>query len=507
MGGLQEIWRARPSVLVAAAIITLCLLRIGLLVATPMELGPDESQYWRWAQQFDWGYYSKPPLIAWAIGSTTAIFGDQEWAVRLAAPIAHAIGAFFLFLLGRSMYDLRTGVWSAAIYFTMTGLWLSSTVISTDALLLPLWSVALWALWRLRTEPGVTPAILLGVATGGAMLAKYAALYFLLGAGLAALIDPDTRRALLSANGAIALFVLLLTLAPNLLWNAANDFATVGHTSDNANWENATFNPVEAFSFIIDQLAVFGPLTFVLLCLYAFKPLRVFSDTAHNRERWLLCFIVPALVIITFQAFVSRAHANWAASAYPAACVLVAGAALNAGHLRWLVVAIALNVAIGLGYVVLAISPATTDAIGADNAFKRVRGWEATTERFATLAAETGATAILYDEREPWHGVDYYGDKLDLPPIRLWRSLDHAQNFAEETSALKPGEDGRVIVALTRPQYRERIAADFTTFDEHGSLAIEIGPDRTRDFTLFIASGFNPLPRDDSYFERFPEAR
>src|SRR4051812_22989027 len=39
--------------------------RLVWLVVQPADLYPDEAQYWFWAQHPAFGYYSKPPLIAW----------------------------------------------------------------------------------------------------------------------------------------------------------------------------------------------------------------------------------------------------------------------------------------------------------------------------------------------------------------------------------------------------------------------------------------------------------
>ena len=36
-----------------------------------LNLYVDEAQYWTWAQALDWGYYSKPPVIAAIIAATT----------------------------------------------------------------------------------------------------------------------------------------------------------------------------------------------------------------------------------------------------------------------------------------------------------------------------------------------------------------------------------------------------------------------------------------------------
>ncbi len=63
-------WR---TVLVLAGALTA--LRLAALFLTPLELYPDEAQYWLWSRTLDWGYVSKPPMIAWLIAATTRIGG------------------------------------------------------------------------------------------------------------------------------------------------------------------------------------------------------------------------------------------------------------------------------------------------------------------------------------------------------------------------------------------------------------------------------------------------
>src|SRR6185312_9719193 len=99
-------------------------------------------------------YYSKPPLIAWLIALTTAVFGDSEFAIRLSAPLLHAIAAGFVYAIGARLYDGRVGFWAALTYLTAPGVSLSAYVISTDAVLLPCWAAALYAFIRARGSGG-----------------------------------------------------------------------------------------------------------------------------------------------------------------------------------------------------------------------------------------------------------------------------------------------------------------------------------------------------------------
>src|SRR5215212_5096768 len=79
-----------------AAVAAITAARLVWLAVSQTDLYPDEAQYWFWAQHPAFGYYSKPPLIAWLIALTTGMFGDGEFAVRLSAPLLHAVAAGFV---------------------------------------------------------------------------------------------------------------------------------------------------------------------------------------------------------------------------------------------------------------------------------------------------------------------------------------------------------------------------------------------------------------------------
>src|SRR6266851_2225146 len=104
-----------------AAIAVVTAARIAWLAVPTTGLYPDEAQYWFWAQHLAFGYYSKPPLVAWLIALTTALFGDGEFAVRLAAPLLHAATAGIVYAIAARLYDRRTGFWAGLAYATLPG--------------------------------------------------------------------------------------------------------------------------------------------------------------------------------------------------------------------------------------------------------------------------------------------------------------------------------------------------------------------------------------------------
>ena len=486
----------------------LLVLRVGFLLVSPLNLYADEAQYWRWGETLAWGYYSKPPMIAWVIHGVTTLLGNAEWAVRLAAPFLHTAGAVILFFLGRAIYDARTGMYAAFLYALMPAVILSSAVISTDGVLMPFWCGALYALWRLRSGEGRwASAVGLGAAVGAGFLAKYAMLYFLIGIGLTLAFDRDTRRALLSWRGLVALIVACTIFAPHLAWNAANDFKTVSHTVDNANLGGDLFHPDHALTFLADQMGVFGPISLIAFVFGLFA-MRKAGDALKARDRWLLCFVIPVLVIILVQAVLSRANANWAATAWPAASVLVAAWLIRMAPagVRWLWASLALHVALGVLFVTVPLVPAAAASqAGFDNELKRTRGWDTAANAVFAKAAEIGATSVLVDEREVWHGLDYYARDRKLPLIS-WRRYGVPKSFSEAVP-MAPPIDEKVLVVSLHAEMRPMMRSDFKTFEDIGEITIPLGERRNgcplaRRFHLYIGSGFAPELHDDAWEAR-----
>ena len=100
--------------LLAGGLVGLLVLRLVALALNRTDLFFDEAQYWFWSLEPAFGYYSKPPLIAWIIGLSTGVCGVSEFCVRLPSPFLHTVTALGVFLIGRQLYDTRTGVIASA---------------------------------------------------------------------------------------------------------------------------------------------------------------------------------------------------------------------------------------------------------------------------------------------------------------------------------------------------------------------------------------------------------
>lgn len=484
-------------------ILGLTFLRVIGLYLAPVALYQDETQYWVWSREFDFGYFSKPPMIAWLIALSTSVFGDGDAAVRLPAPLLHAGTASFLFLTARHVWDARTGFWAAATYMTLPAIWISGGIISTDALLLCAWSAALYCLVRLR-ESVIWPfAIGLGVAIGLGFLSKYAMIYFVVGLGIAVLFDAATRKAMLSLRGLAVAAIAILLVLPNILWNAANDFATVTHTAANANWGGDLFHPDEMFEFISAQLGVFGPLLFVTLIGAIFLILRHFRE-ADRTQLLLVFFILPPILTVSVQAFISRAHANWAAATYVAATLLVVGFVLHVKPRFKFVLPVSaiLHTAFAVFIFALIASPALTEATGLSNATKRIRAWDETADRITAAGMAGDYSAVVFDDRNVFHQMQRYAPDLERD-LRMWWRFSGPVNHAEQGWPLEDGHAGEILIVSHRSLEVARMREDFAMFESAGAISIALDGDKTRDFTLWRASGYQRVVRDAAYEERW----
>ena len=136
--------------------------------------------------------------------------------------------------------------------------------------------------------------------------------------------------------------------------------------------------------------------------------------------------------------------------------------------------------------------------MGFSRTTKRLRGWPETTDRVIVEAARINATSIIVDEREIWHGLDYYGRDGKIPvPLRAWRRGLHPASASEE-KPLTQADTQNALILSYREKDREKMAADFATFNPIGDIEIQLGGGKVRRLKLYQASGFSPAQREGS---------
>jgi 4-amino-4-deoxy-L-arabinose transferase-like glycosyltransferase len=468
-----------------AAILAITLVRIVVLILSPLELYPDEAQYWWWAQTPDWGYFSKPPMIAWVIWLTSHVFGNAEWALRVSSPLLHGLTALFVFGIGRRTFNGQIGLWSALAYLTTPGVSYSSGLVSTDVPLLLFWAIALYAFLRAAENNGWLWVVVCGISVGLGLEAKYAMLYFVLGAVVAAVLVPRLRPLVFGQKGAVILAIGLLLLLPNILWNTAHGFPTVAHTESNADWGHARYSLINTVEFLAGQFGVLGPILFAGL-LYALWLL--WRDSERPAPRLILAaFCAPALALITVQSFISEANANWAATAYVATVPLSVAALLTIWGGRALWVSFAID---GLAMVILWIvlaSPPFADRIGQGNAFKREEGWRKLGDAVTTQAHRTKYDAIVAANRSIMAEILYYA-RTNSTPMKMWDSDRQVHDHFQMTMRLEPSA-GRFLVVIV-PQEAVYVLPTFDSITLIDTVNAPLGSHHTRSTLLYDAYNY-----------------
>ncbi len=477
-----------------------------MVFVTPVELYPDEAQYWLWSRSLHWGYVSKPPLIAWLIRLTTGLGGDGEAWVRLSAPLVHAGAMLAVYPAGRRLYGPAAGLLAAVLYGLMPAVQVSALFVATDAPLMLFLALSLWAYVALFQEEAPARrrwiAAGLGAALGLAFLAKYAAIFLVLGAALHAITDPAARRAWRGGAWAIAPLVLLAILGPNLAWQAGHHFATVTHTTEvNAHWSLAALlHPGKLIEFELDQLGVFGPIPLVAVIVGVIVLGR--RKALQPADRLLLWLAAPALVLVSIQALLSRAHAHWAAVSYLPGAVLAAAWLLRWRARRWITVAVALQGAVAALLLLLLAEPGLADATGNGRRLARVRGWDRTaalvTSAARGAAAHGGLSAVAVEDRYMFNALAYYGRRqFEAPgsiPLRI-RPAAKALNEAELSEPLTPAEAGRVLIAETQgPPEKPGLPGDFARITPIGQWTLPLGGKKARVVQLMLGEGYKPAP-------------
>ena len=467
-----------------AAIAAITTLRIILLGLQTAGLYPDEAQYWIWAQHLAFGYYSKPPLVAWLIWLTTGAFGESEFAIRLSAPLLHGFAAGITYLIGARLYDRRTGFWSALAYLTLPGVSLSAFLISTDAVLLPCWAAALYAFIRAREPGGANWWLVAGIAVGTGLLAKYAMGYWLISAFGLALLLPGERRHLQPLLAATAVAVLIYL--PNLWWNWSHGFVSYLHLRDNAELSGRLLHPVAMLQFVGAQFVVIGPVFFALFLAILAQP----RALAEARARLLAAFAAPTLAMMLALSLLSRAQPNWAAPAYVSGIVFVVAWALKRGWRSLVVASIVLNMtaAVALFGTVDALAAIGVTVPAKMDPLHRLHGWRELGQQVAALLAAHPGLTLLADDREILAALIYYVRPHPFGAVE-WNVIPGITDQWRLTNniANHKGED---FLAVTVHNLADQMRPDFAELAPLSTITTHSGPGGGATYTVYIARGF-----------------
>jgi 4-amino-4-deoxy-L-arabinose transferase-like glycosyltransferase len=482
------LWRRRPLAFAGAFVAILTAWRLSALATSNLELFFDEAQYWFWSLDPAFGYFSKPPMVAWLIALGTGLFGQSEFAVRVTAPLCYAItaalaGGIAWTVFSDAPYRRQATAWSAITVATLPAVSVSAQLASTDVPLLLFWSASVLCLLQYWRNGGWW-WIGFGIAFGAGMMSKYAMAYLLLCLAIAFVLVPEVRSLLRRSGFWLGLTLGFLLFLPNIWWNWTHQLASFSHTAANAHWDGGLFKPNKLAEFAGAQFGIMGP---ILLAAFAWSV--VSFRKLQTSERLLVALSLPVLVLMLCQALLSRAHANWAAVTYIAATVLTVAWLLRHKQERWLGRSLALH---GVALAAILYGAQLAPHVGVDP-WHRMRGWRAVGQEVATRLADRPGALLMVSDRAGMAALLFYVPPSPPSWIKLGDTDSAASDHYELTSAAT--EIGsRPVLYLSRwgeaDQVPAGLAARFTKVEPSPSIDRQRPTRPPQVYHAFWLSGF-----------------
>jgi 4-amino-4-deoxy-L-arabinose transferase-like glycosyltransferase len=540
--------------LLLALAAVLLLYRVAVVHFSGISLFFDEAQYWDWSRHLQWGYFSKPPVIAGLIAAGTAVFGNGVLGVKIMPMLTYVATAVAMVGLARALWPtssgVRTGIVAGALFLTapMTGL--LGMFASTDGPLLLCWTLAAWALWRAQVTNRLGLWLLCGVVCGVGMLSKYTMAAFAITALWALWGVHGPKRGLLRLGPWLAIAAALAVLIPNILWNAEWGFPTLQHTADITTQSSRSGGPVAALVFLVGQIAMLGPVA-VIAGLWLHRRVHTGTNEVAGQSQWaassqmlppsqwaastqvasssqpassrlsqpeqarvkstrnsayylasvtsyryLVALSAPLLLIAVAQAFRADAHVNWAAPAMVSLFLLLATrlslplVPLSAPRPRAWFWVVLASNLV-LTSIVLHARDVMGDKLPAKaDVLVRMRGWDAA---FGQL------DPLLNDPRV--QGLPIVADKRLLLAQAAYQWRSHQPRIMAwnptgehgdhyQLQHSMPNTVGQDVLLLTDAPDADHILNRFAFKRELGRSAVQVGPGRQITLYLYLARGF-----------------
>ncbi len=462
--------------------------RLAYLAVYPYSLYADEAQYWTWAQALDWGYYSKPPFVAWAIALSTSLCGNGEGCVKLTSPLAYAVASLFVYATVQRLYaDQSLSFWAGLSFLLLPGVTLSSSLISTDPFLLMFWAGAVYAVLGAVENQRLSWWLLTGLMAGLALMSKYNAALFGLSVLLLLVQRGQLRSVLVSPGIWLGGVLAMLLFLPNVGWNFAHDFVSFSHTQDVSRLDRVWLHPEHLLEFIGAQAGIIGPLLFFPLLWVVWLDVRGLLDP---RLRQLMAFVWPMLLLMLLISLISRAHGNWAAPIYVTAAPVVVIWLWQRGWKGVIYASFVLHLVVAGAYYQYdrIIHVTGIELSRKADPFYRVRGWRTLGDEVKRTHRYYPHTIILTDRRKMSANMLY--NLRDYPHwLVQWNGSGVIKDHYAMTTTME-GREGQSFVLISPAPANPEILADFAHAELIRQINIAMPHGRKRDFVMYYLHDF-----------------
>ena len=467
---------------------TVFVIRTFLWQSASLDLSFDEAQYWTWSLNPAWGYYSKPPFLSWLIKAFTSLCGDSEFCIRMGSPILHTLSAFFIALTACNFNNNNNtnfiGFIAASIWILIPGISLSSGFISTDVPLLFFTSLVLWSFSKiLLNKKKFIYYLIFCMSFSLGFLSKYAIIYFIIGIALAVILDRSIYKNIRNSFSKLSLILIffgfIIIIFQHLNWNYNNSFITAQHTLSNANIGGEGNSFKNLLKFVFEQFIVFGPLTFLILIMTLLK-----YNKLSTEEKILIFLTLTPLILVMVQAFISRAHANWAAIAYVPGTVLVALQIVKLWNKRRRIYYFILSI----GTVFMFLIPLFGIYNFGIDPYKKNRGWSNLGLEISNIYLSHPNAVLVTDDRRVMAEALYYMKNKPSKWVR-WNADGHIHDHYELVTRHNDLEDEIGLMVSSEPN-NQHFVLSFEKVTFLRSIYRTMNKGNNKEYKIWLLEGF-----------------
>jgi 4-amino-4-deoxy-L-arabinose transferase-like glycosyltransferase len=220
-----------------------------------------------YGREWQLGYDKLPPLPWWLVEIAYRLI-RHDFAYYLLAEIAVLTAMALVFMAAKPLIGGVGALVSVLIIDGLHYLNYTSAKFNHDVIQLPFWALAGFAYRRALRNGRLADWLLLGLAAGLSLWAKYFVVVLVAPMVLFALIDRQARPVLRTPGPWIAIAVALAITAPHLVWLIKTDFLPLAYAEHRAvlprGWYDHFWHPFEfavsQFFFLIPSLIIAAPL-------------------------------------------------------------------------------------------------------------------------------------------------------------------------------------------------------------------------------------------------------
>jgi hypothetical protein len=269
-----------------------------------------------YGQEWQLGYDKLPPLPWWLVEAAYQSAG-HDFAYYLLAQISVGVAFAFVFIAARPLVGTLGALVSVLIidglhYFNHT-----APKFNHDVVQLPFWAMAGFSFHRALRKNETLDWVLLGIAVGMSLWAKYFVVVLAAPMMLFVMFDREARKKLALPGPYIAAAVALIVMAPHLIWLVKNDFLPFAYAEHRAvlprGWYDHLRHPIE---FAISQIFFLLPALLIAAPLFlnkdTAKPAHAPHTDAYDERIVTLLAFGPMAVMLAMSAITGRgAVAMW----------------------------------------------------------------------------------------------------------------------------------------------------------------------------------------------------